>query len=593
MRWALFFAIAALAWAQVRVDVAEQQRLAQTLEAIGDYAGAAQVYERLLRSFPDSAVYLIGWGRAYAKLQRAKEVLPQVRAFLQRQPLPVVWAFLGEVYWYLQQPDSARWAWEEALRRAPIEPSSYRAVASAQYNVRLTDEAIATLLRGRRQLRQDTLFADELSAWYVRIGDVERGVQEILSLVRQRSPLALLQSRLLQYLSLPEAAQRIRPLMERYSREYPRDTLLRRLFVWFLQEIGDGTAALEQLQQLDELSGGTGIELLQFAEGARQSEQFELALQAYQRTLQRRPSREVRLRALYGYVRTAEQLVRQGVRDIPWQQIRRDYEALVREADTLPISAEALYALGLFLRDVVRDRVAARSVLQALLQRFPQTQWAALALVAMVPIALQADDLTQASTLLQKALAYETLVPEAAEWARFWQAELQFFQGRLDSARALYATVGLQTSSPAANNALERLTLLETAPDSALLRLFAVAELAFLQERFDRAQALYLRVVEQSGEDTPLAETSLLKAAMAAFARSDLNEAQRLITRLLAEKDDVLYGDRALLLLGDILEQQQRHREAIAVYQQLLMRYPTSIYSPEARRRLQRLRQGT
>ncbi|MEN3027388.1 MAG: tetratricopeptide repeat protein [Chlorobiota bacterium] len=593
MRWALFFAAATLLWAQVRVDVAEQQRLAQTLEAIGDHAGAAQVYERLLRLFPDSAVYLIGWGRAYTRLQRTREVLPQVRAFLQRQPLPVVWAFLGEVYWYLQQPDSARWAWEEALRRAPMEPSSYRAVASAQHNVQLADEAIATLLRGRRQLRQDTLFADELSAWYVRIGDVERGVQEILSLVRQRSPLALLQSRLLQYLSLPEAAQRIRPLMERYTREYPRDTLLRRLFVWFLQEIGDGTAALEQLQQLDELSGGTGIELLQFADGARQSEQFELALQAYQRTLQRRPIREIRLRALYGYVRTAEQLVRQGARDIPWQQIRRDYEALVREADTLPISAEALYALGLFLRDVVRDRVSARSVLQTLLQRFPQTQWAALALIAMVPIALQADDVTQASTLLQKALAYEALVPEAAEWARFWQAELQFFQGRLDSARALYATVGLQTSSPAANNALERLTLLETASDSALLRLFAAAELAFLQERFDRAQALYLRVVEQSGEDTPLAETSLLKAAMAAFARSDLNEAQRLITRLLAEKDDVLYGDRALLLLGDILEQQRRHGEAVAVYQQLLMRYPTSIYSPEARRRLQRLRQGT
>jgi tetratricopeptide (TPR) repeat protein len=586
-----FFA-AALLWAQPRWEAQEQLRMAQTLESIGDYGGAARIYERLLQMDPDSAVYLLKMSRMLVKLQRPAEALPRVKEYLQRHAVPAVWAHLGELYWRVQQADSARWAWEEALRRAPQDPESYRAVAQAQYELQLVEEAIATLQRARQRLRSDTLFADELSAWYVRLGDVERGVRATLQYLQLRQDLAQAQSRLLLYLALPEAAERIRQLMERYLSQYPRDPLLRRLFVWFLQEIGDEAAALEQVRRLDELQGGTGIELLHFAEAAQREEKFPLAFEVYQELLQRRLARELRLRAFLGYVQTAEMLVRQGMRDIPRQRVRRDYEALILQADTLPIGAEALYSLGIFLREVARDRVAAQEVFQRLLQRFPHTRWAAYAAVEMAREAMYAGDFARAERFLQQALGYDSLVPEAAEWARFWRAELFFFRGEFDSARAGYSAVAVRTGSPAANDALQRLVLFEASPAPELLRRFAEGELNFLQERYRQARNAYEYVAMHADTDAPIAELSLLRAAEAAVADGDFAAAERFLTRLFAEHDDALYGDKALLLLGEVLERQGRSAEALSVYQRFLLRYPDSIYLPQVQRRIERLRQG-
>ncbi|GEM_PF-1136389 len=589
--WGVLGLGGALLWGQVWLESQEQLRMAQMLESAGDYAGAVRIYERLCRLYPDSVSYFLGLSRALARLQQEKEALERLRKFTERHPHSAALALVGELYWRVQQPDSARWAWQEALRRAPQDPQSYRAVAFAQAEVQLFDEAIRTLQQGRLRLRSDTVFADELSRWYVRIGDVERGVTETLRLLSQWKELQGVQNRLAVYLALPEAISRARSVIERRASEYRQDTLLQYLFVWFLEEIKEFRAALEQVRRLDELYQRGGMELLRFADAARQSEEFALALEAYQEVLKRHPARELRLRALYGSLQAAEQLVRGGVQDIPWQRIRREYEELVRQADTLLLSAEVLYSLGIFLQDVAQDWVAAGESFQRLLRDFPQTRWAAWALVHLAQLALRQDAFEQAGKYLQQAMGYDTLVPDAVEQARLWRAEMEFFRGNWDSARALYAAVAIQTGSPVANDALQRLLLFESVGDSALLYRFAQAERAFFQRRFARAQAEYRAVAEREGVPEQVRELALLRAAEAAYAQGAWEQVQQFLTRLLSEGDDVLYGDRALLLLGDVLERQQRYAEAVSVYQRFLVRYPGSIYEREVARRMQRLRE--
>lgn len=595
MRYAVALGIlgAVLAWGQEGFEPQERLRMAQTLEALGDHAGAARLYEQLCQLYPDSVSSLLGLTRTLIRLQRYTEALARVSAFVRQHPLPAALAQLGELYWRLQHPDSARWAWQEALRRAPREAGSYRAVALAQAEVQLIDEAIATLQQGRRRLGLDTLFADELSLWYVRLGEIERGVWETLQLLQQWRDLQRVRNRLALYLALPEAATRMRTLLERAVQQFVRDTLVPYLLIWFLQEIGEQQAAFEQVRRLDKVYQRRGMELLQFADAARQNENFALALRAYQEVLQQDPVPAVRLRALYGFLQAAEQLAQSGTPAISLQQIRRQYEMLLREADTLPLGAELHYALGRFLRTIARDEVAARESFQRLIERFPQTPWAVRALVELAHLALRQNQLEQVEGYLRRAMSMDTLEPEGAQWARFWWGELQFFQGRWDSARAAYTAVALQTKSPAANDAVQRLMLFEQLGDSLLLHHFAEAERAMVQERFARAQAEYLAVVDRSQPGEPVRRLALLRAAEAAHAQAEWNRAQQLLTRLLSEEDDILYGDRALMLLGDILERQERYAEAIAVYQRFLLRYADSIYERQVARRLQRLREGS
>ncbi len=488
-------------------------------------------------------------------------------------------------------PDSARQAWQRALAQEPNNPETYRAVARAQAELQLFDEAVATVLRGRQRLRSDTLCAEELSMWYVQLGDIERGIRETVQVLWQTQDLNRVYTRVLVYLALPKAAERIRSELERLLQQYPRNALVRRLMVWFLQEVGQNRAAVEHVRRLDELQGGTGVELLQYAEALQQNGDLALALELYEEVLRGHPVREVRLKALYGYVQTAELMLRQGEKSIPWQRIRREYEELIRQADTLALGAESAYAMGRFLWEIAHDGVAAEEVFQRIVRQFPQTRWAVLSLVELARLALYRGEFPPAEQYVRQAAAADTLAPEAAQWAQFWHAELEFFRGNFDSARAAYARVALQTASPAANDALQRLVLLENVSDSSRLARFAAAELAFLQERWEQAQREYLSIANQTG-DEPLAELALLRAAEAALARQDFSTAQQLLTRLLAEHEDILYGDKALLLLGESLERQGRRAEALAVYQQFFLRFPNSIYQDEVRRRIQRLREG-
>jgi TolA-binding protein len=224
---------------------------------------------------------------------------------------------------------------------------------------------------------------------------------------------------------------------------------------------------------------------------------------------------------------------------------------------------------------------------------FRHTPWAMAAMVERAKMALRQGQMEQAESLLRAVIwQSDSIAPDWALWARYWLAELEFYRGRLDSAQAHYSVLALRPESPVANDALQRLQVFEQARtvSEELLKRFGRAEFFAFQREYARAQVEFLAVAEGAG-DHPLAEFALIRAAESAIAHGKLEEAQQIVNRYLANYDDVLYGDRALLLLGQIAEQQQRFPEALQLYQQLLLRYPGSIYTRQVQERIQSLRQ--
>jgi len=589
-RYALMVLYAGALWAQ-QERTAQLQRAA-VLESVGDYEGAARLYRELCQRMLDSAC-VHGLSRNLVKLGRAAEALPVVEQYVQHSPSPLFTALLGELYWRTGRRAEALRAWQQGLQSR--HPDAYRAVARSQYELQLVEEALQTLQEGRSRLGNDTLFADEFSAWAVRVGKLELGVESTLQWGRTHRDFAALQARLLLYLAFPGAVERVRTILQRWSRQYRSDTLVQYVWVWFLEEQGEDAQALQAVRELDRRLGAGGMELLAFAERMYRAERLETARQAYEELLQMGElARELRLKALYGYIQTLQQLPQPGAMDPALRRrIQRLYQELLAQSERLPITAEVLYSFARFLNDVAGDAVAAQSALERLMRDFRHTPWAMAAMVERAKMALRQGQMEQAESLLRAVIWQgDSIAPDWALWARYWLAELEFYRGRLDSAQAHYSVLALRPESPVANDALQRLQVFEQARtvSEELLKRFGRAEFFAFQREYARAQVEFLAVAEAAG-DHPLAEFALIRAAESAIAHGKLEEAQQIVNRYLANYDDVLYGDRALLLLGQIAEQQQRFPEALQLYQQLLLRYPGSIYTRQVQERIQSLRQ--
>jgi len=275
--------------------------------------------------------------------------------------------------------------------------------------------------------------------------------------------------------------------------------------------------------------------------------------------------------------------------------------------------------LGLDLAESLRrrgDEAGARRVIAALDREGAPAELQGELALQQGLAAVQAGDLDAARRLLGRARG-QAADPAAAERAEYALAEARFYAGEFDSARAAFDDFArAHPQSPLANDALGRAYLLEadgeggpagTAPGVAELARGLYAE---ARGRWDEAAGLArdadarARAARPAGSPTeldpdslggpldPVRAPALLLLSRAEEARGDA--AAALAAALVVA--DSLAGDRlapvARQRAGDLLLAQGRPAEALAQYEELLVRYPRSWLAAEVRRRVTELRQG-
>ena len=193
------------------------------------------------------------------------------------------------------------------------------------------------------------------------------------------------------------------------------------------------------------------------------------------------------------------------------------------------------------------------------------------------------DQLPRARQVLDSLVA---TLPQA----RFLRAELEFFAGDLDSARAHYEEVTTRPDDPDAATALERLYLLEEAPRSEVRPL--LGRIAFERWRNHRTAALTLadslwRRQQPRGDYAAHAGIELAALRVAA------GDVRGALVPLLVVCDS-LPDDRLAPLArqraGDAYAALGDDTAALFHYEECLARYPRAWNSPEVRRRVERLR---
>jgi tetratricopeptide (TPR) repeat protein len=605
-------------------------RLAESYEQSGDFKSAARIYQELYDGNRRQPPYFDGVARTLMALNQPAALLPLVEEQIQllvqtlKQPgqatrMTDLHAMKGDLLWKIGKTSQAEEAWKQGLTYAPTLQPTYSTIARSQSSNRAFELAIATLKQARTQLSAQTLFSDELSQLYGAVGNYTAGAQETLTFLRQTNNVNTAQGRIAAYLINAKGTEQSKAVLEQAAVAEPNNFALQRVYAWFLREIKDYNAALEATRRIDDLLNAQGRELLMFAEKARQERFYDAALKGYGMVIDKGKRNPNALNAFYGYARTMESRSQEGAkgfseRDVA--QIVERYRAVIADYPGTQFAAESQYRIARLMLDNVgkTDANAGASTVEGkpatpistpeaaeqeflrLLELYKQFPIAARGAVDLGKFYFRQNKTEKADAMFRTTLQTFARQKTECDEAEFQLAELEYFAGRLDSAEQRFSRLAANTNADIANDALERLGMLElkkTPEGLQAITSFAKAERAERQGSADDAVQDYTALVVGIKPNAPsavLGEQALVKAGQIEASRKRYAEAQKLYEQVLTQFPEGTMGDYATMYQGDILAAQGKKDEAIQMYSQVLARFPRSTLLQEVRLKIRKLR---
>jgi cellulose synthase operon protein C len=571
---------------------AEKLRLALTYERAGDLRSAARLYQEVLDARPDDRSAFDGVVRTLSGLGQHAALLPLVEQRDRTAPSDEVAMLLGALYWKAGRTKDAETTWQRAVTMAGDDAMAWMRLAEAQSSVLAHAPAITSYRTARDRSDDPNAFAAELAGLYIVVGDITNGAVEVLRDYDASNDQLRAQGRLAAIMSTPEGVTYVGTLLQ----TDPASTDRSRLRQWYYRETKAWTKALEVTRDLDKRSRANGQELIAFGDGARRDGHYDVALAAYDDVMSIAANESTRLTAVYAYARTLDLKLRAGgaFSDAEARKIVERYDGIVKSYPTHWYAASALYQMALLEVDVLGDVDAARGHLQRLVSQYNGTAAAADGALRLARLYIAQEQFDAADKLLV-VLARSTVQDQQGQrdMALVLRGDLAAWRGEADSARALYTAVAARPGSVAANDALDRLLVMQVSErDSVAVDIMRRAErAAAIGRNADAAE----RFAEASTKatDSELRDRCRIAAAEQYIAAGRDADAMTQLDRIIPEIPETIFGDRALWLQASILVRRKETQAAIDALTTLLVQYPRSILLPDARERLRALRGDT
>ncbi len=580
-------------------------RSARRLEQRGAYDQAFRIYGSLFERFPGEKMFFDGLRRNLVALGRYDEAAALIEHRL-KEPYqgddPVeLHADLGATLFLAGNETGAEVEWELAVGGNPDDSGTYLTLAQAQIGLRLYDHAIATILRGREHIGDQTLFSANLAViLQTRMEWAGASREYILTLRQAPTHLSYVQRNLAGFPDTPEARDAVAKAVEAEletigeSEPWPgyRIALLE-ILAGRNMAVGDYSAALELILQIDEQSDSHGQRLVDFARQAHDEGEEGVAERA--------------LRVAAKRLEFSDQLAQvdfilAAIAEAQGRILEADslLSLHVEGSDPPAISREARLRRGMLRLNNLADPSAAVEDFAFLLADGNVSEIQMVGYLYAITVA-RLGRFDEAESQLARAMV---LVGEEAARGReidledvglyadmgLLRARIAFWRG--DNERALdlldqviYPPLG----ADAENEAIELKRLISVAADTTELRRFSLADEARFAGRLSEAAAICDSLA--SGRETPLTAVGAWMRAEIAFELGEddapgllLEFADRFRTHPRAEEAWLIHGGWAELE-GDV-------DLAISSYEHILFDYPDGLLAAEARLRLDLLMGG-
>lgn len=174
--------------------------------------------------------------------------------------------------------------------------------------------------------------------------------------------------------------------------------------------------------------------------------------------------------------------------------------------------------------------------------------------------------------------------------AQYALAEIEYFDGDLDSAMMLFSSLLSNSNSNVVNEAIEKIHYINTFRNlNKAFDLFRQAEKKIKQNSFEEAIELF-KLAAASSFPENLYDLSILKASNTAFNLDKLQLSVELLQELQQKKPESIYIDYCLLNLGKTYNKIGNYDTAYTYLFELIKSHQNSIYTEEARTLIRKIK---
>ncbi|MBK8369449.1 MAG: tetratricopeptide repeat protein [Bacteroidetes bacterium] len=509
---------------------------------------------------------------------------------------------LGTVYRLIENPDKEKDQYNKAVKEVIPEQNFIFALAHAFEDEELYDYAIEVYKKGRKQTAASYPYFYEIAEVYKKKGDLKAMVNEYLDAVEFReSELYTAQANLQQSLGYDEKNGGLNnPILkqelQRRIQQSPDRTIFSEFLIFLLNQQKDFEGSFVQNKALDKRQKTDGTRLMELAKLCISNENYAVAEKCYQYVMSKgkdNPYYDIadieRLNA--NYLQLTNQ-TNPAMADV--LLLNDNIENAIKQYGisnlTLPLIKKSALLKAYYLN---KPQDAIQSLEELIAQYTFDKNSVAEIKLDLGDMNLLVGNIWDASLLysqVEKDFKYEVV----GQGAKFRNAKLSYYASDFKWAKTQCDVLKGATTKTIANDALDLSLVITDAigvdTNDAPLSLFASAELLVLQHQYDRALARLDSINSIFSEHT-LGDDIYYKKAEIYKRTNRYAEAAKMYENILEFYPTELYGDDALFKEAELYERYLNDKEkAKQLYQDVLTKYPGSIYVVDARKRYRDLR---
>ena len=460
--------------------------------------------------------------------------------------------------------------------------------------------AIKVLKKGREQSREPLAYAGELARLYGAVGQKENMIDELLhwGLIpgNRDNVQAILQD------NLKDADQKmLETVLYKKVQENPNEMFYTEMLVWYLTQKKEFYKAFIQERALDKRLKLTGVRVYDLGAVALQNKDYKNAAAMFEYVAKEYPQGQLYPFARRLVIKAREEQVKNTypVDNLEIRKLIADYQKMFQELGKNNRTLEALRSTASLYAFYLDEKDTALTILKLATEISKNEKgFIDRCKLDMGDIYLLKGEPWEATLLysqVEKSQKEELLGYEA----KLRNARLHYYKGEFELSKDVLDILKQATSREIANDAgaLSLLIMDNTGMDSdsneTAMKEFASIELMLFQNKVDSA-ALELNQLYTKYKDHSLADNILWLRANTLIKQSKIDEALQDLEKISANYGEDVLGDDALFLTAKTYEENKQDKpKAMELYNQLLQKYPGSIFGADARKRFRALRGDT
>lgn len=575
--------------------VPEEVALAKTYLQRQEYGKAASIYEKLISDNQQFAAVYPDYLKTLLALKEYKDAEKLVKKAIRKHPeVPAYVIDLGVVQMAGGDKNAGR-SFDKVI--AQVRPNDIVALAQAFEQNRLYDYAEKTYLQGRKLSKKESDYTGQLLQLYAYQRQSEKLIAEILNMVKNNPEQLLLAQNMLQN-SLREEKEFevLEKTLISNVQQNPESTVYSELLIWLYIQRKDFFSAMVQAKSLDKRTKGGGEKVMELGAISLKNKDYESAIEAYEYVI-----KEYRSSPYYSYAR--ERLIKareEQVRNtfpVDMAKIRTliaEYQRLLEEVGKNDRTAEVMKNMAMLHAFYLDEKDKAIALLQEVINT-PRTNpdLVAEAKISLGDIYLLRGEPWEA-TLLYSQVEKSHKETQTGHEAKLKNAKLNYYKGDFELAQEHLDILKLATSREIANDAMD-LSLLITDnigldSSTAALKEFAATELQIFQNKLPEAEKQLDAILQKYPGHSLTDDIYYLKAKVF-LQTGSYQEAVQSLTKITDNPRYDVLSDDALFLLATIYEEHLKDTgKAKQLYNDLIVKYPGSIFTVDARKRFRKLR---